>query len=129
MGRDTAAARRIAPAAGMGAAAAAAVAASAGWHLRARHSHCAANVQALFFLASIFASVGLLKANLATGLVGVGHHHHWQRLLSQPARLADAEAGSTPLLRSLPAKLEVGIGALFVLFGARLVLHELAGWL
>ena len=87
------------------------------------------NVQALFFLASIFASVGLLQANLATGLVGVaiiiiGNGCY----LSLLAWLMQKPAARRFYARYRPM-LEVGIGALFVLFGARLVLHELAGWL
>jgi hypothetical protein len=40
-------------------------------HVYTRPCDGAANVQALFFLASIFASVGVLGANLATGLAAV----------------------------------------------------------
>jgi threonine efflux protein len=87
------------------------------------------NVQALFFLASIFASVGLLQANLATGLAGVaiiiiGNGCY----LSLLAWLMQKPTARRFYGRYRPM-LEVAIGALFVLFGARLVLHELAGWL
>ena len=88
-----------------------------------------ANVQALFFLASIFASVGLLKANLATGLsavliiiVGNGCY------LSLLAWLMQKSAPRALYQRHRPL-LEVGFGALFVLFGARLLMREVPGWL
>ena len=88
-----------------------------------------ANVQALFFLASIFASVGLLKANLATGLgavliiiVGNGCYLSLLAWLMQ-------KRGPRAFYQRYRPLLEVGFGALFVLFGTRLVLRELAGWL
>jgi threonine efflux protein len=88
-----------------------------------------ANVQALFFLASIFASVGLLKANLATGLSAVviiivanGCY------LSLLAWLMQKRAPRALYHRYRPL-LEVVFGALFVLFGARLLMLELVGWL
>ena len=86
------------------------------------------NVQALFFLASIFASVGLLQANLATGLVGVaiiiiGNGCY----LSLLAWLMQKPAARRFYARYRPM-LEVGIGALFVLFGRGLC-RRLAGWL
>ena len=87
------------------------------------------NVQALFFLASIFASVGLLKANLATGLAGIGII-----IVGNGGYLALlAWLMQKPIPRGFYGRyrpmMEVGFGALFVLFGTRLVLRELAGWL
>ena len=88
-----------------------------------------ANVQALFFLASIFAGVGLLKANLATGLasvliilVGNGCYLVLLAWLMRMPVPRDFYNRYRPVM-------EVGFGALFVLFGARLVMRELAGWL
>jgi threonine efflux protein len=87
-----------------------------------------ANVQALFFLASIFAGVGILKANLATGLASVGvivvGNGCYLMLL---AWLMQKPAARSLYSRYRPS-MEVGFGAVFVLFGARLLARELAGW-
>ena len=87
-----------------------------------------ANVQALFFLASIFAGVGILKANLATGLVAVGvivvGNGCYLMLL---AWLMQKPAARSFYNRYRPS-MEVGFGAVFVLLGARLLARELAGW-
>ena len=88
-----------------------------------------ANVQALFFLASIFASVGVLSANLATGLAAVaiiiiGNGAY----LTLLAWLMQKPAARTFYSRYQPS-MEMGFGALFILFGVRLVAHEWAGWL
>jgi threonine efflux protein len=88
-----------------------------------------ANVQALFFLASIFASVGILSANLATRLAAlaviiVGNGAY----LTLLAWLMRKPAVSNVYNRYQPG-LEVVFGALFMLFGARLVGREWAGWL
>jgi threonine efflux protein len=87
-----------------------------------------ANVQALFFLASIFAGVGILKANLATGLASVGvivvGNGCYLMLL---AWLLQKPAARSFYSRHRPS-MEVGFGAVFVLLGARLLARELAGW-
>lgn len=87
-----------------------------------------ANVQALFFLASIFAGVGILKANLATGLASVGvivvGNGCYLMLL---AWLMQKPAARSLYSRYRPS-MEVGFGAVFVLFGARLLARELTGW-
>jgi len=88
-----------------------------------------ANVQALFFLASIFASVGVLSANLATGLAAVaiiiiGNGAY----LTLLAWLMQKPAARSFYNRYQPS-MEMGFGALFILFGARLLAHEWAGWL
>jgi len=87
-----------------------------------------ANVQALFFLASIFAGVGILKANLATGLASVGvivvGNGCYLMLL---AWLMQKPAARSFYSRYRPS-MEVGFGAVFVLLGARLLARELAGW-
>jgi len=88
-----------------------------------------ANVQALFFLASIFAAVGLLGANTATQVVAVGI-------------IVLANGGYLALLAWLMQKerprafyarnrglMEIGFGLLFLVFGLRLVLREAVGWL
>jgi threonine/homoserine/homoserine lactone efflux protein len=87
------------------------------------------NVQALFFLASIFASVGVLSANLATRLAAVaviiiGNGAY----LTLLAWLMRKPAVRNVYNRHQPS-LEVAFGALFMLFGARLVAREWAGWL
>lgn len=86
-----------------------------------------ANVAALFFLASIFAGVGLLTANLATrlaavGIILVGNGAYlgllaWLMQREAPRRFY---AGNRGLM-------EIGFGVMFLLFGARLALRELAG--
>jgi threonine/homoserine/homoserine lactone efflux protein len=88
-----------------------------------------ANVQALFFLASIFASVGILAANPATqfgaiGVIVVGNGGY----LSLLAWLVQREAVRTFYARNR-SLMEIGFGLLFLAFGARLVLRELAGQL
>jgi threonine/homoserine/homoserine lactone efflux protein len=88
-----------------------------------------ANVQALFFLASIFASVGILAANPATqlaaiGVIVVGNGGY----LSLLAWLMQREAARTFYARNR-GLMEIGFGLLFLAFGARLVLRELVGWL
>jgi threonine efflux protein len=87
------------------------------------------NVQALFFLASIFAGVGILRANLATGLAAVGiiilGNGCYLGLL---AWLVQKPAARGFYGRYQPT-MEVAFGALFVLFAARLLLGELAAWL
>ena len=85
-------------------------------------------MQALFFLASIFAGVGILKANLATGLAAVGIIVIGNGCYLMPAGLADAKARRTQLLHRYRPSMEVGFGAIFVLLGARLLARELAGW-
>jgi threonine efflux protein len=86
------------------------------------------NVQALFFLASIFAGVGILRANLATGLAAVaiiilGNGCY----LGLLAWVVQKPAARGFYARYRPA-MEVAFGTLFVLFAARLLLRELAGW-
>ena len=86
-------------------------------------------MQALFFLASIFAGVGVLGASPATQLAAVGvivaGNGGYLALL---AWLLQRER-----VRSLYARyraaMEMGFGALFAAFGLRLVLRELVGWL
>jgi threonine efflux protein len=87
------------------------------------------NVQALFFLASIFAGVGILSASAETQLsavaVIVAVNGAYLTLL---AWLLQREG-----VRSFYARnrgvMEIGFGLLFAAFGVRLVLRELAGWL
>ena len=86
-----------------------------------------ANVQALFFLASIFASVGLLAADPATqvaaiGVIVVGNGGY----LSLLAWLMQREAARAFYARNR-GLMEIGFGLLFLAFGARLVLRELVG--
>jgi threonine efflux protein len=87
------------------------------------------NVQALFFLASIFAGVGILGASPATQLVAVGvivaGNGGYLALL---AWLLQRERPRVFYARNRGA-MEIGFGALFLAFGARLVLRELTGWL
>lgn len=88
-----------------------------------------ANVQALFFLSSIFAGVGILRANLATGFAAVGII-----VLCNGAYLALlAWALQRERPRALYARyrgaMEIGFGALFAAFGARLIWREAMGWL
>lgn len=88
-----------------------------------------ANVPALFFLASIVAGVGLLAANPATQLAAIGiivaGNGGYLALL---AWLMQREAPRAFYARNR-GLMEVGFGLLFLAFGARLVLRELAGWL
>ena len=88
-----------------------------------------ANVQALFFLSSIFAGVGILRANLATGLTAVGIVVLGNGLyLSLLAWLLQRERPRA-FYAHYRGAVEIGFGALFVLFGARLIWREAAGWL
>ena len=88
-----------------------------------------ANVQALFFLASIFAGVGILGASPATQLAAVGviivGNGGYLALL---AWLLQRERVRSLYARYRPA-MEMGFGALFTAFGLRLVLRELVGWM
>jgi threonine/homoserine/homoserine lactone efflux protein len=87
-----------------------------------------ANVQALFFLTSIFASVGILAANAATRMASVGIIVAGNgAYLSLLAWLLQREGPRGFYARYRPL-MEMGFGVLFVLFGARLVLREIAGW-
>jgi threonine efflux protein len=87
-----------------------------------------ANVQALFFLTSIFAGVGLLAANLPTQMAAVGIivavNGTYLALLAWLMQL--------PGPRTFYARhrwlMEMGFGVLFLAFGARLVQRELAAW-
>ena len=87
------------------------------------------NVQALFFLASIFAGVGILTANAATQLAAVGvivlGNGGYLALL---AWLLQRERPRAFYARNR-GTMEIGFGLLFLAFGARLVLRELAGWM
>ena len=87
------------------------------------------NVQALFFLASIFAGVGILGASPATqvaavGVIIVGNGGY----LTLLAWLLQRERPRTFYARNR-GTMEIGFGALFLAFGVRLVLRELVGWL
>lgn len=87
------------------------------------------NVQALFFLASIFAGVGILTASPATQLSAVGvivaGNGSYLALL---AWLLQRERVRL-LYARYRAAMEIAFGALFAAFGVRLVLRELTGWL
>jgi threonine efflux protein len=88
-----------------------------------------ANVQALFFLASIFAAVGLLAANTATQIAAVGII-----LLANGAYLALlAWLMQRERPRAFYARnrdlMKIGFGLMFVVFGLRLVLREAVAWL
>ena len=88
-----------------------------------------ANVQAMFFLSSIFAGVGILRANLATGLAAVGIVVLGNGLyLSLLAWLLQRERPRAFYAR-YRGTMEIGFGVLFIVFGARLVWREAAGWL
>ena len=87
-----------------------------------------ANVQALFFLTSIFAGIGILTANAATqtaavGIIMIGNGGY----LSLLAWLLQREGPRAFYARYRPA-MEIGFGVLFMLFGARLVQREVVGW-
>ncbi len=87
------------------------------------------NVQALFFLASIFAGVGILAASPATGLAAVGVIVAGNGVyLALLAWLLQRERIRSLYARYRPA-MEIAFGAVFAAFGVRLVLRELAGWL
>jgi threonine/homoserine/homoserine lactone efflux protein len=88
-----------------------------------------ANVQALFFLTSIFAGTGILSANSATKLAAVavilvlnGSYLAGIAWLLQHQRARALFARYRPLM-------ELAFGALFVAFGARLIVREAAPWL
>jgi threonine/homoserine/homoserine lactone efflux protein len=88
-----------------------------------------ANVQALFFLASIFAGVGVLGASPATRLAAVGVIVAGNgSYLTVLAWLMQRERVRTLYARYRPA-MEIAFGVLFVCFGARLVQRELMAWL
>lgn len=88
-----------------------------------------ANVPALFFLASIFAGVGLLAANAATQLAAIGVIVLGNgAYLSLLAWLMQREAPRAFYARNR-GLMEIGFGLLFLVFGARLVLRELAVWI
>jgi threonine/homoserine/homoserine lactone efflux protein len=72
-----------------------------------------ANVQALFFLASIFAGVGVIVAGNGGYLALLAWLLQRERVRSLYARYR--------------AAMEMGFGALFAAFGTRLVLRELVG--
>jgi threonine/homoserine/homoserine lactone efflux protein len=88
-----------------------------------------ANVQALFFLSSIFAGVGILRANLATGLAAVGiivvGNGAYLGLLAWALQRERPRA----LYARYRGAMEVGFGLLFAAFGARLVWREAVAWL
>ena len=88
-----------------------------------------ANVAALFFLASIFAGVGILAANPATQLAAllviVAGNGLYLTLL---AWLLQRERLRTFYARNRGA-MQMGFGLLFMAFGLRLVLRELVAWL
>lgn len=86
-----------------------------------------ANVQALFFLTSIFASVGILTANAATrvaavAIIVIGNGGY----LTLLAWLLQRERVRALYARYRPA-MEIGFGLLFVGFGVRLVVREMMG--
>lgn len=88
-----------------------------------------ANVAALFFLASIFAGVGILVATAATQLAAwlvivVGNGLY----LTLLAWLLQRERARTFYARNRGA-MQLGFGLLFLAFGLRLVLRELVAWL
>jgi len=88
-----------------------------------------ANVPALFFLASIFAGVGLLSANVGTQLAAIGIIMAGNGgYLSLLAWLLQRQGPRTVYARYRPI-MEIGFGVLFALFGARLVQRELMAWL
>jgi threonine/homoserine/homoserine lactone efflux protein len=88
-----------------------------------------ANVQALFFLSSIFAGVGILRANLATGLAAVGiivvGNGAYLSLLASALQRERPRA----IYARYRGAMEVGFGLLFAAFGARLVWREAMAWL
>jgi threonine efflux protein len=88
-----------------------------------------ANVQALFFLTSIFAGTGILPANPPTKLAAVaiivvlnGSY------LTAIAWLLQRQRARTLFARYRPL-MELAFGALFVAFGARLIVREAAPWI
>ena len=88
-----------------------------------------ANVAALFFLASIFAGVGVLVANPATQLAAVGVIVVGNGLyLLLLAWLLQRERPRAFYARNRGA-MQLGFGLLFLAFGLRLLLRELVAWL
>lgn len=87
-----------------------------------------ANVQALFFLASIFASVGILAANLQTGLAAVAIIIACNGAYLALLAWLMQRAGPRAFYARHRGLMEIGFGALFLAFGARLIWRELAGW-
>lgn len=88
-----------------------------------------ANVQALFFLASIFAGVGLLTAGAATQVAAVGVIVTANgSYLSLLAWLMQRERVRSAYARYRPA-MEIVFGVLFLAFGVRLMQRELTAWL
>lgn len=86
------------------------------------------NVAALFFLASIFASTGILTATVATQvaalaviLIGNGTY------LALLAALLQRQGPRAFYARHRGAA-EIGFGIIFLVFSARVVLHELGRW-
>jgi threonine/homoserine/homoserine lactone efflux protein len=88
-----------------------------------------ANVQALFFLTSIFASAGILTASAATQAAAVASivllNGAYLALL---ACLLQRQGPRAVFARFRPA-MEIGFGVLFVAFGLRLIGREVGGWL
>jgi threonine/homoserine/homoserine lactone efflux protein len=88
-----------------------------------------ANVQALFFLASIFAGVGLLAANPATQACAIGIIVAGNGLyLALLAWLMQRQSARAFYARNR-GLMEIGFGLLFLAFGARLLAREAVGWL
>jgi threonine/homoserine/homoserine lactone efflux protein len=88
-----------------------------------------ANVAALFFLASIFASAGILDANAATQLaallvivIGNGLYLALLAWLLQ-------RGGPRTFYAHNRGVMQLGFGVLFLTFGLRLILRELLVWL
>ena len=88
-----------------------------------------ANVQALFFLTSIFAGVGILRANLATGLAAVGIIVAGNGLYLSLLAWALQRERPRAFYARYRGAMEIGFGLLFIAFGARLVWREAAAWL
>jgi threonine/homoserine/homoserine lactone efflux protein len=87
------------------------------------------NVQALFFLASIFAGVGVLTASPATRIAAVGVIVAGNgSYLAVLAWLMQRQRVRTLYARYRPA-MEIAFGLVFLAFGARLVQRELMAWL
>jgi threonine efflux protein len=88
-----------------------------------------ANVQALFFLASIFAGVGILVASPATQACAIGIIIAGNGLyLALLAWLMQRQAVRAFYARNR-GLMEIGFGLLFLAFGARLLVREAVGWL
>lgn len=84
------------------------------------------NGQAIFFITSIFSAAGLLGANLATGFASVGTllvmNAIWLLMLAGLFQHAHARGGYLRLRRSI----EAFMGGLFLFFGGRLLVREIA---